>query len=90
MLSLASLVGVCPAHLTPAAAQTQKARKLYEKYDTDGSNDIDKSELSNILKDLNLRLTTEMFDKFVWSYWNATDVDVRCVSRAWRLGPLPW
>ena len=67
--------------------QLAKARRLYDKYDTDGSNDIDKSELANILRELNLRLTTEMFDKFVWSYWNATDVDVRCAAEAEVLPP---
>ena len=53
------------------------AKKMYTKYDADGTNDIDKSELVAMLKELNLRLDQEMYEKLVDVYWKEADEDVR-------------
>jgi len=60
-----------------ADRQVAKAKKLFHKHDKDGSGEIDKAELAGMFKELNLRLTSEMFDELVLSYWTVADSDVR-------------
>lgn len=56
--------------------QEGRARDMFAKYDKDGSDNIDKEELRELLKELNLRLSEDLYDKYVDRYWKEADEDV--------------
>lgn len=48
-----------------AQADTAEARNAFDSYDTDGSGVIDKSELSSLLRSLNLELSSEQLELYL-------------------------
>ena len=58
------------------AKEVAKAKELFSKYDVDNSDSVSKDELRNLLRELNLRLDDERYERYVERYWKEADTDV--------------
>jgi Ca2+-binding EF-hand superfamily protein len=65
--------------LTPLA-DTQ-AREVFQKYDRDRSGAIDTKELPPLLRELNLRLSPELYARYCEKFLREGDTDARFVRR---------
>lgn len=61
---------------------------MFDKHDTNHTGDMDCTELESLLTELNLRLNDELYARYVSSYWDKADDDVRyaCDACAAYLG----
>lgn len=54
-----------------------QAREVFHKYDVDKSGEIDKTELPALLRELNLRLSPELYAKYCDKFMKEADLDNR-------------
>lgn len=55
---------------------------MFDKHDTNHTGDMDCTELESLLTELNLRLNDELYARYVSSYWDKADDDVRYACNA--------
>lgn len=72
---MSSATAAAPREITLSAKMLQEAKDVFHKYDADSSGAIDKKELPMLLRELNLRLSADMYSQYCDKFMRDADLD---------------